>query len=102
MFILHNASLLSFTFYYGEMHRLTFFPAAPSGARPQAPGTGLIQPHEIAAALPKEGISIGNLMKLFASRVGDLTGQQTSKKEFIKLVKENSSYGPDKLLRPKS
>jgi transcription initiation factor TFIIF subunit alpha len=41
-------------------------------------------------------------MKLFASRVGDLAGQQTSKKEFIRLVKENSSYGPDKLLRPKS
>lgn len=62
---------------------------------------GPIRPHEIAAALPKEGIKIGDLMKLFTGRVGDIKGHQTDKKEFIKLVKENSAYGADKLLRPK-
>lgn len=38
---------------------------------------------------------------MFTGRVGDIKGQQTDKKEFIKLVKENSAYGADKLLRPK-
>lgn len=71
--------------------------AAP---RAQSPSLGPIKPHEIAAALPKEGIAIGALMKFFTGRVGDGDGQ-TAKKDFIKLVKENSSYGPDKLLRPK-
>lgn len=33
-------------------------------------------------------------------RVGDGAGM-TDKKEFIRLVKENSVYGADKLLRPK-
>ena len=41
------------------------------------------------------------LIKLFTGRVGDIKGQQTDKKEFITLVKENSLYGKDKLLRPK-
>jgi transcription initiation factor TFIIF subunit alpha len=74
--------------------------AGPS--RPQAPprpGVGPIQPHEIAAALPAEGITIGALMRMFQVRVGD-GAQQTDKKEFIRLVKENSSYSADKLLRP--
>ena len=66
-----------------------------------APGAGPIQPHEIAAALPQEGIRIGELLKMFQPRVGDTTGEQTTKKEFIRLVKENSAYGEDKLLRPK-
>lgn len=40
-------------------------------------------------------------MKIFSARVGDEPGKPTSKKEFIRLVKENSAYGKDKLLRPK-
>jgi hypothetical protein len=75
--------------------------ATSPAARAQSPTEGPIQPHEIVAALPAEGISIGALMKLFnKTRVGD-DGQPTTKKEFIRLVKENSAYGPDKLLRPK-
>jgi transcription initiation factor TFIIF subunit alpha len=70
-------------------------------AQSPRPGTGPIQPHEIAAALPKEGITIGGLMRLFAGRVGDIADQQTEKSEFIKMVKANSAYSADKLLRPK-
>ncbi|KUJ14160.1 uncharacterized protein LY89DRAFT_720527 [Mollisia scopiformis] len=66
----------------------------------QSPGSGPIQPHEIVAALPAAGIKIGELMKIFQRRVGDTKGQ-TDKKEFIRLVKENAAFGPDKLLRPK-
>lgn len=40
-------------------------------------------------------------MKVFAGRVGDIAGQQTDKQEFIKMVKANSAYSADKLLRPK-
>jgi hypothetical protein len=67
---------------------------------PPRAGAGPIQPHEIAAALPAEGITIGALHQLFPGRIGDTPGQQTTKKEFIRLVKENSSYDKDKLLRP--
>jgi len=74
--------------------------AASPSDRAQSPGAGPIQPYEIIAAIPKEGISIGDLMKVFTSRVGSLPGQ-TDKKEFISLVKENSVYGADKRLRQK-
>lgn len=40
------------------------------------------------AALPAEGITIGPLLKLFAGRVVD--GE--TKKRFIQLVKENTTY----------
>lgn len=40
-------------------------------------------------------------MRLFAGRVGDIADQQTEKSEFIKMVKANSAYSADKLLRPK-
>jgi transcription initiation factor TFIIF subunit alpha len=79
---------------------LVHFPAASPSERAQSPGVGPIQPQEIVAALPKEGITISDLMKVFTTRVGSLPGQ-TDKKEFIRLVKENSSYGPDKRLRQK-
>jgi transcription initiation factor TFIIF subunit alpha len=65
-----------------------------------SPGGGPIQADEIAAAIPTEGIKIGDLMKMFSSRVGD-KDQQTTKKDFINLVKANSAYGADRLLRPK-
>lgn len=63
---------------------------------------GPIQPHEIVAALPTSGAGIvaGVLMNLFSKRVGDAPNQ-TKKKDFIQMVKENSKYGPDKLLRRK-
>lgn len=74
--------------------------AASDMSRAQSPGAGPIQPYEIAAALPPSGILIGELMKRFAGRVGDGPGQ-TPKKDFIQLVKVNSKYGPDRILRPK-
>lgn len=73
-------------------------PTAPASS--QSPGAGPIQAHEIVAALPADGISIGDLMKIFKARVGDGEGK-TSKKDFIRFVKENSVYGDNKLLRPK-
>ncbi|KAH8667513.1 hypothetical protein BGZ60DRAFT_452217 [Tricladium varicosporioides] len=66
----------------------------------QSLGTGPIQAHEVAAAVPPHGVLIGTLMSIFKARVGE-GPNQTSKKDFIRLVKENSTYGPDKLLRPK-
>jgi len=77
-----------------------YSPAPISQAR--SPGAGLIQSHEIATALPKEGILIGDFMRNFAGKVSDIEGLQMDKKEFIKLVKENSTYGADKLLHPKA
>jgi transcription initiation factor TFIIF subunit alpha len=73
---------------------------APS--RAQSPGVGPIKPHEIVAALPTTGagIAAGVLMKMFSKRVGDQP-QQTKRSDFIQMVKENSKYGPDKLLRRK-
>lgn len=62
---------------------------------------GPITTSDIIAALPPAGISIGNLMKSFGGRVGDDPATQTQKAAFIKLVRENAKYGPDKLLRPK-
>jgi transcription initiation factor TFIIF subunit alpha len=79
---------------------LTLILAASPSDRAQSPGAGPIQPYEIIAAIPKEGISIGDLMRVFTSRVGSLPGQ-TDKKDFISLVKENSVYGADKRLRQK-
>ncbi|ESZ97938.1 hypothetical protein SBOR_1661 [Sclerotinia borealis F-4128] len=67
--------------------------AAPSGS-------GTIQPKEIIAALPSTGISIGQLLGHFRGRVGDAEGQ-TTKTEFMAMIKRNSKYGTDKLLRPK-
>lgn len=61
---------------------------------------GPITTSDIISALPACGISIGNLMKSFGGRVGDDPATQTKKAEFIKLVRENAKYGPDKLLRP--
>ena len=95
-------------------HQLTNLPLTvtdgalvPGTARSQSPSYsgGPIQAHEIAAALPADGITIGALFKKFPGRIGDISGQQTTKKEFILLVKENSFYDKDnarneKLLRP--
>lgn len=45
-----------------------------------------------------EGMTIGQLHKTFQSR---LTGSQADRQVFIALVKTNSKWGPDKLLRTK-
>ncbi|CAD6447941.1 0cbbbaf8-c40e-4782-a477-cbe7feeb657a [Sclerotinia trifoliorum] len=71
------------------------------GTEPTAPSSsGPITPKEIIAALPSAGISIGQLLGHFRGRVGDSDGQ-TTKKEFMAMIKTNSKYGADKLLRPK-
>ena len=66
----------------------------------QSPGAGKIQPHELIEAVPinGEGIAAGVLMKKFNKRVGD-GENQTSKAEFIQLVRLHLKYGADKLLR---
>ncbi|KAA8576199.1 hypothetical protein EYC84_006353 [Monilinia fructicola] len=63
-------------------------------------GSGAITPKEIIAALPSTGISIGQLLGHFRGRVGDAEGQ-TTKTEFMAMIKRNTKYGADKLLRPK-
>ncbi|WYZ45086.1 hypothetical protein EsH8_VIII_000402 [Colletotrichum jinshuiense] len=69
---------------------------APRAGSPSGP----IEAWEIVDALPQlpGGISIGNLMRRFQGRIGDGPGQM-DRKEWIKLVKENCAYGPDKILR---
>ncbi|KAI1004464.1 hypothetical protein K3495_g3749 [Podosphaera aphanis] len=74
---------------------------SPAISTPLLPKLGPITMNDIVSALPAAGISIGNLMKSFGGRVGDDPLTQTKKAEFIKLVRENAKYGPDKLLRPK-
>ncbi|TDZ35783.1 Transcription initiation factor IIF subunit alpha [Colletotrichum spinosum] len=89
-------------------------PAAP-GSKPGSPlpegspapragsPSGLVEAWEIIAALPElpNGISIGNLMRKFQSRIGEGPGKM-ERKDWIKLVRENCAYGPDKVLRRKS
>jgi len=74
-------------------------PAAGSGSpgRAQSPASNQVQAHEVLAALPASGITLKDLLKGFSGRVQS----EQDKKHFINLVKENSKYGPDKLLRPK-
>ncbi|KAH6716010.1 putative transcription initiation factor IIF subunit alpha [Leptodontidium sp. MPI-SDFR-AT-0119] len=73
--------------------------AAPGGSpgRAQSPGAGPVQAYEVLAALPASGITLKDLLKGFAGRVQS----DQDKKHFISLVKDNSKYGPDKLLRPR-
>ncbi|CAK7238618.1 MAG: transcription factor IIF subunit tfg1 [Sporothrix thermara] len=95
-------------------------PGSPSGGRAGSPGSpgspasraaspstgggsGTMDAQEIIAALRKipEGITVGGLLKQFGSRIGDGPNQM-KRKDWIKLVKENSVFGEDKLLRAKS
>jgi transcription initiation factor TFIIF subunit alpha len=72
----------------------------PSGSPP--PGDR-IQPREIAEALApyaKEGITLSNLMKMFQRRINK--PGNTTKSEWIQMVKAHAVYGADKLLRPKT
>ncbi|KAK0714992.1 hypothetical protein B0H67DRAFT_579701 [Lasiosphaeris hirsuta] len=61
-----------------------------------------IEAWEIVAAMKThpDGITLGNLLRKFLGRIAP-TGI-TTKAEWIQLVKQNSDWGPDKLLRPKA
>ncbi|CAK7270859.1 transcription factor IIF subunit tfg1 [Sporothrix epigloea] len=80
-------------------------PGSPNGraGSPGAGGSGNMDAQEIIAALRKftEGITVGGLLKFFGNRIGDGPNQM-KRKDWIKLVKENSVFGEDKLLRVKS
>ncbi|KAF8861919.1 hypothetical protein BDZ45DRAFT_723546 [Acephala macrosclerotiorum] len=65
---------------------------------PEPPGR--IQAHEILAAIPAEGIKIGELMKVFQERIGE-GGDKMERNDFLRLVEKNTVSGPRKLLRPK-
>ncbi len=73
-------------------------PSTPNAGQP----TGLVEGWEIERILltVPQGISITNLVKYFMDRVGEEPGQMP-RKEWIKVVRENASFGQDKLLRPK-
>ena len=71
----------------------------------QASPKPAIEAWEIVQALPQlpDGISIQNFLKLFEGRVGEKAeAGRMAKSEWIKMVRENCSYGSDKLLRRKS
>lgn len=81
-------------------------PGSPASraASPSASGINVnMDAQEIIAALRKftEGITVGGLLKFFGNRIGDGPNQM-KRKDWIKLVKENSVFGEDKLLRVKS
>lgn len=76
-------------------------PIAPSKSNVSpapAPRTGPITPQEIRAALPIE--SINALLKLFPGRVGKNEGQM-AQADFVRVVRENCQYGPNKSLLPR-
>ncbi|KAJ9129823.1 Transcription initiation factor iif subunit [Pleurostoma richardsiae] len=77
-------------------------PGSPNASGSAGGSGGPVQPSEIVAALAAnpQGISVGQLLKLFNGRVGD-NPNQMSRRDWIKLVKENAKWGADKLLRPK-
>ena len=41
-------------------------------------------------------------MKIFSLRIGEPKDNKTERKAFIQMVKANSDYGPDKLLKAKA
>ena len=67
-------------------------PGSPTGAPMEA--------SEILDKIPPEGITIGELIKFFAGRVGDRPGQMP-KTDWIRLVRSLCEYGTDKKLRKK-
>ncbi|RBR19701.1 uncharacterized protein FIESC28_05478 [Fusarium coffeatum] len=76
-------------------------PNPPGATSPGSPGGSIVEPAEILEKIPDEGITIGELIKLFNHRLGDRPGQMP-KTEWIQLVKKICAYGPDKRLRRKS
>lgn len=91
--------------------------AVPSGAPSNSPNKGVSTPRgspppsqpappkrieasEIIAAIPAEGITLGNLLRMFHSRI-DKPGGQT-KSEWLQMVKQHGEYeSASKLLKPK-
>ncbi|CAN8103086.1 unnamed protein product [Discula destructiva] len=75
-------------------------PPTPNPASGGALGAHTIKAEEIVAVLQAhpEGMTIGQLHKEFLNR---LDGTQPDRQVFIALVKTNSKWGPDKLLRTK-
>ncbi|CRK34049.1 hypothetical protein BN1723_014817 [Verticillium longisporum] len=77
--------------------------ASPMSPNPRAGSpsrSGPIEPWEVFAALPPQGISSKELNRRFNERIGDGPGQ-TSKAGWINIVKDVAVFGRDKLLRPK-
>ncbi|KAF3343187.1 hypothetical protein VD0002_g5178 [Verticillium dahliae] len=77
--------------------------ASPTSPNPRASSpsrSGPIEPWEVFAALPPQGISSKELNRRFNERIGDGPGQ-TSKAGWINIVKDVAVFGRDKLLRPK-
>ena len=103
-FTCHTAHIFFLLFYivrYTPLANAASLIPAPDSTS-TASGAGNPKPvtaEEIIAALPPNGISIGNILKLFPGRIVD----KKHRERFIRMVKENSSYNPeDKLLRPKT
>ncbi|OAA68426.1 transcription initiation factor iif subunit [Niveomyces insectorum RCEF 264] len=63
-------------------------------------GNAMVDAAEIVSTLLQipEGITVGALLRRFGNRIGDGPNQM-KRKDWIKLVKENSVFGEDKLLR---
>ncbi len=76
-------------------------PSTPRAVSPPA-SAGPVEGWEIVQILNTipQGVTVTNLLKRFQTRVGDEPGQMP-RKEWIKIVKDNASFGPDKLLRAK-
>ena len=70
-----------------------------TGPVPGSP-SGVVESSEILEKIPPEGITIGELIKFFAGRVGEKPGQMP-KQDWIGLVKSLCDYGADKRLRKK-
>ncbi|KAK5651542.1 hypothetical protein OQA88_11907 [Cercophora sp. LCS_1] len=81
-------------------------PAPPASQGSPAAQNQPLQPRIEASDIIKavqaypQGITIGNLMRTFVSRIHP--NGVTTKNEWIQLVKENARYGADRLLRPKT
>ena len=67
---------------------------------PRAYSSAIIEPSEIIEKIPPEGIKIAELIQKFSGRVGDGPGMM-KKQDWIKLVKEQCEYGPDRRLHRK-
>ena len=83
------------------MRRVMFYAIANILFAAAPPGT-FVTAEEIKDALPKDGsgINLNQLLSLFPTRK-HLLNDPDVKKKFMGLLKENSIFGKDKLLRAK-
>lgn len=74
-----------------------------SPPRAASPNGGKVDAAEIVNMLVSmpEGISVSGLLRMFGNRVGEGPNQM-SRKDWIKLVKDNAIFCEDKLLRPRA